>query len=157
MKNPGLPGVQDPQERASIYSSMIDTLARIHSVDIDKHNLNDYGARMSVPGTVPYVLRQVKTWSKQYLATETETIADMNYLMAELPKFLPKTAENSTCLVHGDFRLDNLIFSNDSSDVAAVLDWELSTLGDRLSDLAYNCMVYHIHHTNAIMQGLKGG
>ena len=121
LKNPSLPSITSPAEKTSIYHSMMDALARVHAVDIYKHFLSNFGPRMSNPDTVPYVLRQVKTWSKQYRATETETIKDMDFLIAELPRYLPKHAESSTCLVHGDFRLDNLIFAESSPEGTSML------------------------------------
>ena len=133
-KNPALPTVTDAVRRRTMYHSMIDTLARIHAVDLDKHQLGDYGARYT-QGTdqTPYLLRQLRTWTKQYRATETESLADMEYLIDQLPRSLPANAEaDGSCLVHGDYRLDNVLFHSDSDTIAAVLDWEL---GDTITPL----------------------
>ena len=127
-KNPSLPTVNDATRRQTMYHSMIDTLARIHAVDLDKHQLGDYGARYTQGRTdqMPYLLRQLRTWTKQYRATETETLADMEYLIEQLPRSLPADAEaDGSCLVHGDYRLDNVLFHSESDTIAAVLDWEL--------------------------------
>ena len=154
-KDPMLKKITTSTSRNNIYKSMLDTLAKIHSVNIDQSNLSDYGVRYTNNNTnnnpikttgqsdnktktiSPYVLRQIKTWSKAYRATETETIVPMDQLITHLTDLLPSYAEAHTCLVHGDYRLDNVILADKSDDVAAVLDWELSTLGDPLSDVAY--------------------
>lgn len=161
-KSPQLSAV-DPGRRHIMYKNMLDTLAKIHSVDVDQCGLDNYGVRMGTIPTddqttpvLPYVQRQVKTWSRQYKSTETEIIDDMEALMQNLPRLLPEGAEDQSCLVHGDYRMDNLIFDKDEDTVAAVLDWELSTLGDRLSDLAYNSMVYHLDPNNPFVTGLRG-
>jgi acyl-CoA dehydrogenase family protein 10 len=161
-KSPQLPSV-DPARKHAMYKGMLDTLAKIHSIDVDQCGLGDYGVRMGTvtgddqtPPVLPYVQRQVKTWSRQYKSTETETIEDMEDLMKNLPRLLPHNAEDHSCLVHGDYRMDNLIFNIDEDTVAAVLDWELSTLGDRLSDLAYNSIVYHLDPSSSFVAGLKG-
>jgi aminoglycoside phosphotransferase (APT) family kinase protein len=105
-------------------------VVQIHSVDVDKHGLGDYGALMGTPTSVPYILRQIKTWAKAYKATETETIEDMEKLLKMLPELFPaEHAEKHSTLVHGDYRMDNMIFDKNTNDVRAVLDWELSTLG----------------------------
>ena len=152
---------------------MLTTLATLHSVDIEAVGLSDYGAYRSAaslqhnkaadstatasasPAFTPYVLRQVKTWSKQFKASETETIADMDFLMAELASCLPSNAELRSSLVHGDYKIDNLIFRMDSSEVATILDWELSALGDPIADVAYNFMVYFIPPKNKFLLGFK--
>ena len=162
-KSPSMPTLKSSLERFSLYTSMIDAMARIHSVDIDKHNLGDFGARIverstssSPPNHLPYVLRQIKTWTKQYRATETDKFEDMEYLIGKLPQLLPVGAEHTSTLVHGDFRMDNVIFKSDYAEVAAVLDWELSTLGDPMSDLANSCISYYIAPNNPFFSGLKG-
>ena len=152
--------VDTPADRNEIYKSMLDTLAKIHSVNIDHVKLSDYGVRYTAPLTataaatvvstastsskisLPYVLRQIKTWSKAYRATETEPIPAMDNLIDQLSDSLPSYAELQSCLVHGDYRLDNVLLSNNNNNIAAVLDWELSTLGDPLSDVAYWSLPY---------------
>ncbi|MGY8957376.1 MAG: phosphotransferase [Alphaproteobacteria bacterium] len=132
--DPSLPE-STPEERGATYTSMIETLAALHQVDFDAVDLGDYGR---VGG---YMGRQVARWSKQYEASKTDDLPAMDKLMVWLPENMPDDSE--TTIVHGDFRLENLVVAHDSSDVIAVLDWELSTLGHPLSDLAYNCLPYH--------------
>jgi aminoglycoside phosphotransferase (APT) family kinase protein len=132
---PTLPGVTSDQ-RAAIYDAMNDTLARLHKVDWRAVGLGDFGRPEN------YVARQIARWSKQYEASKTGEIPAMDRLMAWLPQNIP--ARDETTLVHGDFRLGNMIFHPREPRVVAVLDWELSTLGHPLSDLAYNCMLYHL-------------
>jgi acyl-CoA dehydrogenase family member 10 len=158
----------DKAERKQLYFSMFDSMARLHAADIDAIGLSDYGVRREVPSSVsntadskkpfvPYILRQLRTWTKQYKATETEPIKEMDYLIDQLPILFPAhSSEKQSTVVHGDFRLDNMIFVENSSDVAAVLDWELSTLGDHLSDLSYNLMVYFLDPKNPFLRGLRG-
>lgn len=123
-----LPGME-PDQRRAIYEAQTDTLARLHAIDPEAAGLGDYGR----PGN--YFGRQVGRWSKQYAASETETIPAMNRLMAFLPDSLPP--EGPPRIVHGDWRLDNMILAPDRPEVLAVLDWELSTLGDPMADLSY--------------------
>ncbi len=130
-----LPGVA-PTERARIYDEMNRVISALHQVDYQAIGLGDFGK----PGN--YFARQIGRWSKQYLASETEPIAEMNRLIDWLPAHVP--AGDETSIVHGDFRLDNMIFSRDEPKVVAVLDWELSTLGHPLADFSYHCMGYHI-------------
>ena len=120
--------------RAAIYDSVNATLARLHSFDPAALGLADFGRGEN------YVARQVERWSRQYRASETERIEDMERLIAWLPGHLPPTAP--VRLVHGDFRLDNVIIAPSSSEVVAVLDWELATLGDPLADFAYYLMAW---------------
>lgn len=133
--DPALPGMT-AEERSRIYDAMNDTLARLHKVDWKAVGLGDFGRPEN------YVARQVARWSKQYEASKTGEIPEMDRLIAWLPRNIPSRDE--TTLAHGDFRLGNLIFHPTEPRVAAVLDWELSTLGHPLSDLAYNCMLYHL-------------
>src|SRR5215471_13155462 len=121
-----------PAERAAIFDAMNATLAQLHSFDPVAIGLADFGRGES------YVARQVDRWSKQYRASETETIAEMEQLIGWLPAHLPPPAP--VRLVHGDYRLDNIILSPSQPRILAVLDWELSTLGDPLADLAYHLM-----------------
>uniref|UniRef100_A0A8C6YE68 Acyl-CoA dehydrogenase family member 10 n=1 Tax=Naja naja TaxID=35670 RepID=A0A8C6YE68_NAJNA len=134
-KDPSLPELE-PHQRMEVYSAMNSVLCQIHSVDIQTVGLEDYGKHGN------YVQRQIQTWSKQYRATETHTIPAMERLLKWFPSHLPASEQLS--VVHGDFRLDNLIFHPEKLEVVAVLDWELSTLGDPLCDVAYNCLPYFI-------------
>ena len=129
-----LPGLE-AGERAAIYESMVKTLADLHGVDFNAAGLADFGR---VGG---YAARQAKRWSEQYAASQTEPLAAMDHLIAWLPGAIPEG--NDTTIVHGDYRLGNLIIHDTRPEVVAVLDWELSTLGDPLSDLAYNCLAYY--------------
>jgi len=126
--DPRLPNI-DPKQRQAIYSEMNRVLAEIHTVDLTNTSLDDYGA----PGN--YFRRQTERWSNQYKATETEAIPDMDDLMVWLDQNMPED-DGQRSLVHGDYRIDNLLFSQDGPDCLAVLDWELSTLGHPYADLA---------------------
>jgi aminoglycoside phosphotransferase (APT) family kinase protein len=132
---PHLPG-SNPAERAAIYDAANATIAQLHSFDPAAIGLADYGRGEN------YVARQVERWSKQYRASETQTIDDMERLMVWLPNHLPPAGP--VRLVHGDFRLDNTIVAPDAPVVLAVLDWELSTLGDPLADFSYHLMKWHM-------------
>jgi aminoglycoside phosphotransferase (APT) family kinase protein len=122
----------DPAERRAIYESQIGTLARLHQLDHEVLGLGDYGK----PGN--YFARQVERWTRQYRAAELQPIPAMDRLIEWLPRTLP--AQERTSIVHGDYRLDNLIYAPAAPEVAAVLDWELSTLGDPLADFSYLMM-----------------
>jgi aminoglycoside phosphotransferase (APT) family kinase protein len=130
-----LPGMT-PAERGAIWDELNRVISRLHSLDYGKVGLEDFGK----PGN--YIERQIARWSKQYQASETEKIPAMDNLIAWLPKNIPPSA--ATTVVHGDYRLDNAIFHPDEPRILAVLDWELSTLGDPLADFAYHCMSWHI-------------
>lgn len=134
-----LPGMA-PAERGAIYDEMNRVIAALHSVDVGAVGLADYGK----PGN--YFERQIGRWSKQYLASITEPIAEMDRLIEWLPAHIPPGARDDTQVrvVHGDFRLDNLVFHPTELRVIAVLDWELSTLGHPLADFSYHCMAWHI-------------
>lgn len=123
-------------ERPAIYEAMVDVLARLHLVDYRACGLEAFGR----PGN--YYARQVARWSEQYLAARTDDVPAMDHLMAWLPAHVPEGDEIS--LVHGDYRLENLIFHPTEPRVVAVVDWELSTVGHPLGDLAYNCLPYHL-------------
>jgi len=126
-----LPGYT-PDQRRGIYYAMIDTLARLHNTNHVSVGLGDYGK----PGN--YFERQVARWTKQYKASETETIPEVDRLIEWLPRTVP--AQDRVSIVHGDYRIDNMIFAHDEDRVIAVLDWELSTLGDPLADFSYFLM-----------------
>jgi aminoglycoside phosphotransferase (APT) family kinase protein len=132
-----LPGIE-PSERRAIYESEIRTLARLHQYDPEKIGLSDYGK----PGN--YFARQIDRWTKQYRASETQTIEPMNRLIEWLPKTVP--TQERVSVVHGDYRIDNMIFDADAPRVAAVLDWELSTIGDPLADFTYVLMNWSMPH-----------
>lgn len=133
--DPAMPD-QTPAERAAIFDSMNDVLARLHKVDPVKVGLGDYGR------TGQYIARQVARWSKQYAELKTDDIPAMEKLAAWLPQNIP--SEDPTTIVHGDYRLGNLIVHPTEPRIVAVLDWELSTLGHPLADFAYNCLGYHL-------------
>jgi aminoglycoside phosphotransferase (APT) family kinase protein len=135
--DPRLPGLV-PAERAAIYDSLNEVLARLHTVDWRAVGLADFGR----PGH--YVARQIHRWTSQYRASETEKIEAMEQLITWLPAHLP--ADDETTLVHGDFRLGNVLLHPTEPRVAAVLDWELSTLGHPLGDLAYHCLPFRLRH-----------
>ncbi len=128
-----LPELATNAERTAIYDEMNRVLAAMHSVDIDAVGLQDYGA----PGN--YIERQINRWIKQYRASETETLDSMESLIKWLPENIPAD-DGTVTLAHGDYRLDNIMFHPTEPKVIAVLDWELSTLGHPLADLAYQCM-----------------
>lgn len=130
-----LPGMT-PAERAAIYDELNRVIAQLHTVDYAAIGLADYGK----PGN--YFARQIERWSKQYLAAQTETIAAMDELIAWLPAHIPPGED--TAIVHGDFRLDNMLFHPTEPRILAVLDWELSTLGHPFADFSYHCMSWHI-------------
>ena len=131
----GLPGMSK-QDRFAIWDELNRVIAQLHSLDYRALGLETFGK----PGN--YIERQVARWTKQYQASETEPIAAMNDLIAWLPKNIPP--ETGTTVVHGDYRLDNVIYHRSEARILAVLDWELSTLGDPLADFAYHCMSWHI-------------
>ena len=132
-----LPGMT-PAERSAIYDEMNRVISALHSVDVAAIGLADYGK----PGN--YFARQIGRWSKQYIASETEPIEAMTRLIEWLPRHMPEETGARVSIVHGDYRLDNLIFHPHEPRVLAVLDWELSTLGDPLADFAYHCMAWHV-------------
>jgi len=137
---PQMPG-SNAAERAAVYDGMNATIARLHAFDPARIGLGDFGRGEN------YVQRQVERWSKQYRASETETIEAMERLIEWLPSHVP--ASGATRVVHGDFRLDNLIVAAREPKVVAVLDWELSTLGDPLADFTYHLMAWHMPHSES--------
>ncbi len=134
-----LPGMT-PAQRGEIYDEMNRVIAALHSVKFAEQGLANYGK----PGS--YIERQIGRWSKQYAASVTQSIPEMDQLIAWLPANIPSSAkdESLVSIVHGDFRLDNLMFHPTEPKVLAVLDWELSTLGHPLADFSYHCMAWHI-------------
>ena len=127
--DPMIPSMTN-RDRTEIYKNKNKTLAKLHSVNYKKIGLEDYGK----PGN--YVARQVSRWSKQYRASETDNIEAMNNLIDWLPKNIPD--DDETTIVHGDYRLDNMILKN--NEVIGILDWELSTLGHPIADFSYHCL-----------------
>jgi len=125
-------------ERRAVYENKIANLARLHNTDHEKIGLGDYGK----PGN--YLARQIDRWSKQYKLSETETVEEMNRLIEWLPATIPPGERTS--IVHGDYRLDNLVLHASEPRVIAVLDWELSTLGDPLGDFTYYLMNWVMPH-----------
>jgi aminoglycoside phosphotransferase (APT) family kinase protein len=144
-----LPGLQ-PEARAAIYDEMNRVLAALHNVEIKAVGLQDFGR----PGN--YFGRQIKRWSQQYQASATDAIPAMDKLMDWLPAHLPASAldDSQVAIVHGDYRLDNLIFHPQEPRVIAVLDWELSTIGHPLADFSYHCMSWHIQP--GVFRGIAG-
>jgi aminoglycoside phosphotransferase (APT) family kinase protein len=130
-----LPGMTR-EERAGVYDEMNRVIALLHRVDHRAAGLSDYGR----PGN--YLARQIARWSRQYQASETDRIEAMDRLIAWLPENVPPGEE--TAVVHGDYRMDNLIFHPREARVLAILDWELSTLGHPLADFSYHCLSWHI-------------
>ena len=139
MWDQSLPALDKPQ-RAAVYDEMNRVLATLHRVRPSDVGLDGYGK----PGN--YFERQIGRWSKQYVASITQPIPEMDKLMAWLPQNIPAMArdESLVSVVHGDYRLDNLMFHPTEPRVLAVLDWELSTLGHPLADFSYHCMAWHI-------------
>jgi aminoglycoside phosphotransferase (APT) family kinase protein len=126
----------DPAERAAIYDAKNRTIAQLHSLEPSKIGLSDFGKGED------YVARQVARWTKQYVASQTDEIPEMDRLMKWLPDHLPK--QQAVRVVHGDYRLDNMILHPKKPEVLAVIDWELSTLGDPLADFTYHMMGWHM-------------
>ncbi len=143
--DPALPGMT-MHERGAIFDEMNSVIARLHLVDYAAIGLADYGR----PGN--YFERQIARWTKQYRASETEKIEAMDFLIDWLPQHIPEGEETS--IVHGDYRLDNLILHPTEPRILAILDWELSTLGHPLADFAYHCMTWHV--PPAAFRGLAG-
>ena len=143
--DPALPGMT-PAQRGEIFDEMNRVIARLHCVDYAAIGLADYGKAGN------YFERQIGRWSKQYRASETESIEAMDKLIDWLPKHIP--AGDETSIVHGDYRLDNLIFHPTEPRILAILDWELSTLGHPLADFAYHCMAWHV--PPSAFRGLAG-
>lgn len=145
--DPALPGMTN-DERAAVYDQMNLTLARLHSVDVEAVGLSDYGK----PGN--YFERQVGRWAGQYKASETDPLPDADWLIDWLEANMVED-DGAVSIVHGDYRIDNMMFAPDRLEVIALLDWELSTLGHPLADLAYQCMHWRLPHEGHF-RGLGG-
>jgi len=145
--DPALPN-HAPEQRTAHYDAIIDTLAAIHGVDVAAAGLADFGK----PGN--YFARQIARWSEQYAQSRTRDIVAMDALITELPKRCPAD-DGVVALVHGDFRIDNLMWAKDAPRVLAVMDWELATLGHPLADLGYFCMALRLPR-NPALPGLAG-
>ena len=143
--DPQLPGIE-PGERAAIFDEMNRVIAALHRVDYAAVGLADYGK----PGN--YFQRQVDRWSRQYRASETEKIEAMDRLIEWLPANIP--SDDATSIVHGDYRIDNMIFHAREPRVLAVLDWELSTLGHPMADFSYHAMAWRL--SSREFRGLRG-
>jgi aminoglycoside phosphotransferase (APT) family kinase protein len=145
--DPALPDLDAPK-RGPIFDAMVDTLAAIHRVDLAATGLSDFGK----PGN--YFERQIGRWTEQYRASETQRLEAMETLLAELPRRCPAD-DGVVALVHGDYRIDNLLYDDVAPKVRAVFDWELSTLGHPLADLGYLCMALRLPR-NPALPGLGG-
>ena len=143
-----LPGDFTPAERAAIFDSMNQAMAALHRIDFNAVGLGDYGKPEN------YIGRQIDRWTRQFEAAKTDPMPAMDALMAWLPAHRPDGDEVS--IAHGDFRMGNLMLHPREPKVIAVLDWELSTLGHPLADLAYNCMPYSLPHDGTSLNGLVG-
>lgn len=143
-----LPGLQ-PGERAAIFDELNRVIAELHKVDFSARGLADYGKAGN------YFARQIDRWTRQYRASETGPIEAMNRLIDWLPAHIPHEETPQVSLVHGDYRIDNVIFHATEPRILAVIDWELSTLGHPLADLAYHLMSWHIV-PGGVMRGLGG-
>ncbi len=145
--DPAIPEVSN-EDRTQIYDSMNATLAALHNVDVEAVGLGDYGK----PGN--YFERQFSRWSSQYRASVTSEVKAMDELIAWLEKNLPAD-DGTVSLVHGDFRLDNMLIAPDAPKVVTLLDWELSTLGHPFADISYQCMQWRLPH-DPVSRGLTG-
>ena len=145
--DPALPAL-DAAQRAAHYGAIIDVLAAIHGLDVQAAGLADFGK----PGN--YFARQITRWGEQYAQSRTRELPAMDTLIAELPARCPAD-DGTVALVHGDFRIDNLMWAKDEARVLAVMDWELATLGHPLADLGYFCMALRLPR-NPALPGLAG-
>jgi aminoglycoside phosphotransferase (APT) family kinase protein len=142
-----LPGMQ-VAERSAIYDELNRVIAAMHRVDVAAVGLADYGKAGN------YFARQIDRWSRQYRASEIGRIEAMERLMTWLPEHIPQEEEPHMSLVHGDYRIDNVIFHPTEPRILAVIDWELSTLGHPLADFSYHAMTWHF--APGLMRGLRG-
>jgi aminoglycoside phosphotransferase (APT) family kinase protein len=140
--------IDSNERRTQMYDAMNQSLVALHSVDVDAVGLSDYGKAGN------YFERQLGRWTSQYRLTELQKIDAMDELSQWLEDNLPND-DGRVCLVHGDFRLDNMMFNSDKAEVIAILDWELSTLGHPYSDLAYQCMQLRMPSGMGSIDGLK--
>lgn len=145
--DPLLPG-QTPAQRAAAYAAMNEALAHLHGFDWRANALADFGKPER------FVERQLARWSRQYAASRTDEVPAMERLGTWLAEHLP--ADEHAALTHGDYRLGNLIYDAQAPRVLAVLDWELSTIGHPFSDLAFNCMTYHLPAGHPVCAGFVG-
>lgn len=145
--DPAMPEL-NARQRAAHYDEMNRVLASVHAVDIAEAGLQDYGRGQG------FVSRQIALWSRQYRASETDSLPDMEWLLARLPERQPAD-DGRVSLIHGDFRLDNMMFHPEQPRVLALVDWELSTLGHPFTDLAYQCMQLRLPH-EGLSSGLAG-
>lgn len=145
--DPALPDIA-MEDRGRYYDAVIDAMAALHRLDVAAVGLADYGK----PGN--YFARQISRWSEQYRASETQAIPAMEAMIEGLPTRCPED-DGRIALVHGDFRIDNLMFARDEAKLAAIVDWELSTLGHPLADLGYFCMALRLPR-NPALPGLAG-
>ncbi len=145
--DPALPDIP-AEDRARYYDAIVDAMAALHRVDVAVAGLADYGK----PGN--YFSRQIARWGEQYRASETQSIPAMESLIERLPSRCPED-DGRIALVHGDFRIDNLMFDRETPTLAAIVDWELSTLGHPLADLGYFCMALRLPR-NPALPGLAG-
>ena len=143
--DPSLPGYSKA-DRVAVFDSMNAAMAALHQADYKAIGLEDFGK------PTDYLARQINRWTKQYRASETETIEAMNKLMAWLPDNIPPGDE--TTIVHGDYRLDNTVLDKESHRVMGILDWELATLGHPLADFSYHCMTWRLEPE--LFRGLNG-
>ena len=144
---PSLPALSS-SERAMLFQNIISTLSKLHSIDPGVIGLSDFGREGN------YFERQLARWTKQYRISETTQIREMDRLIDEFPKILPPDT-NKPSLIHGDYRIDNLIFHPKEQRIVAIIDWELATLGNSISDLAYLCMCLRMDPEQHI-SGIKG-
>ncbi len=147
-RNPSMPEASSAEERAAIFDAMNETLVKLHRVDLKAVGLEDFGKSGN------YMSRQVDRWTRQYEASKTDEIESMDSLIHWLNKNIPD--DETTTIVHGDYRLENMVIHPTEPRVIAILDWELCTLGHPLADLAYNCMLYHFPAGSGTNLGLGG-
>lgn len=147
--NSALPEIASNAQRATMYQQMVEVMSALHSVDVDSAGLSDYGKLGN------YFERQFSRWSSQYSLSETSKILAMDQLIAWLGEHLPED-DGRVSLVHGDYRMDNLMFDPVEPQIVAVLDWELSTLGHPYADLAYQCMQLRLPKDVGQSTGLGG-
>eukprot|EP01117_Protostelium_nocturnum_P012560 TRINITY_DN4623_c0_g1_i3.p1 TRINITY_DN4623_c0_g1~~TRINITY_DN4623_c0_g1_i3.p1 ORF type:complete len:713 (-),score=233.01 TRINITY_DN4623_c0_g1_i3:59-2197(-) len=147
-----LPGL-DPKERREIWLEFNRVMARLHTINFNTIGLSDFAKHGE------YFDRQISTWSRQFKGSKTDEIKEMDYLIQNLPKLIPREHDHLVSLVHGDFRLDNVIFHPTKPKILACLDWELGTLGHPFSDLSYSCSLYKLPSPFGLVseQGLPEG